>query len=305
MEAPLVVGVDGSEGSLRALDWAVDEAVRHGRPLQMVHASLWERYEGTAPAGTRERPWGQVLAENILGGAVERARNRSRAVTVTTYVAGEDAAGALLRAGRSAVAVIVGSRGRSEMGDLLLGSVGLVVAARSSCPVVVVRGDRDALEARHGRILLGVGEHDTDSPAVRFAFREAAVRKAELDAVHTWRKPAHEPVDHPLLTRGEAPFFEHRAAETLDLAIAAATRKHPEVPVRRALVEGAPHRVLTDRSAAADLLVLGAGHRHHWAGLQLGRAAHRALHHAACPVAIVPQHPPEEAARETEGPTPG
>ncbi|MFI7012509.1 universal stress protein [Streptomyces sp. NPDC050145] len=295
MEAPLVVGVDGSEGSLRALDWAVDEAARHGRPLQIVHASLWERYEGSAPDGAGERPWGQVLAENIVGGAVERARNRSRAVTVTTYVAGEDAAGALLRAGRAAAVLIVGSRGRSEMGDLLLGSVGLVVAARSSCPVVVVRGDRSAREARHDRILLGVGEHDTDSPAVRFAFREAAVRKAELEAVHTWRKPAHEPVDHPLLTRDEAPFFEHRAAETLDGALEAAVSAHPEVRLRRSLAQGAPHRVLTDRSAAADLLVLGAGHRHHWGGLQLGRVAHRALHHAACPVAIVPQPAPDDA----------
>lgn len=46
MELPLVVGVDGSEPSLRAMDWAVDEAARHGLPLRLVHAFLWERYEG-------------------------------------------------------------------------------------------------------------------------------------------------------------------------------------------------------------------------------------------------------------------
>lgn len=62
MELPLVVGVDGSESSLLAVDWAVAEAVRHGVPLRLVHASLWERYEGTMPPfspgrGRPDRPW--------------------------------------------------------------------------------------------------------------------------------------------------------------------------------------------------------------------------------------------------------
>jgi len=50
MELPLVVGVDGSEPSLRAVDWAADEAVLRGVELRAVYASLWERYEGTALA---------------------------------------------------------------------------------------------------------------------------------------------------------------------------------------------------------------------------------------------------------------
>ncbi|MEU9383029.1 universal stress protein, partial [Streptomyces sp. NPDC048279] len=46
MDLPLVVGVDGSESSLRAVDWAADEAALRGAPLRLVYASLWERYEG-------------------------------------------------------------------------------------------------------------------------------------------------------------------------------------------------------------------------------------------------------------------
>lgn len=45
MELPLVVGVDGSDSSLAAVDWAVDEAARHGLPLRLLYGSLWERYE--------------------------------------------------------------------------------------------------------------------------------------------------------------------------------------------------------------------------------------------------------------------
>ncbi|GHJ42319.1 universal stress protein [Streptomyces sp. TS71-3] len=66
MELPLVVGVDGSEYSLRAVDWATDEAARHGLALRLVHASLWQRYEHDGPAGRAPRAGGE-------GGPVTRA----------------------------------------------------------------------------------------------------------------------------------------------------------------------------------------------------------------------------------------
>ncbi|MEU2231661.1 universal stress protein [Streptomyces vietnamensis] len=297
MESPLVVGVDGSDPSLTALDWAVDEAVRHGLPLRIVHASLWERYEGVVPAWATDRPSGQVLAENIVGTAAERARRRAPGLPIRTDVLAEDASTALLREGQKGAILVVGSRGRGEFADLLLGSVGLLVAARAPCPVVVVRGDRHALEARHGRVLLGVGEHDVDSPAVRFAFREAEARDAELDVVRTWRRPAHEPIDHPLLSGNRAIHLAEQSSELLDKALEAAATEHPRVRLRRATLEGPAHRVLTERSAAADLLVVGARRRDGLVGLELGRVAHRALHHATCPVAVVPQRHPES----TEG----
>ncbi|MEV4426231.1 universal stress protein [Streptomyces sp. NPDC053792] len=292
MDSPVVVGVDGSDASLAALDWAVDEAVRHGRPLRIVHASLWERYEGVVPARTMDRPSGQVLAENIVGVAAERARRRAPGLALTADVLAEDPSGALLREGQESMLLVVGSRGRGDLADLLLGSVGLVVAARAHGPVVVVRGDRQALEARHQRILLGIGDHDVDAPAVRFAFREAAVRGAELDVVRAWRRPAHEPVDHLLLSGEPGTYSEQRASELLDKALEATAGEYPDVRLRRSTVEGPAHRELTDRSAAADLLIVGVRRRDRLVGLELGRVAHRALHHASCPVAVVPQHHP-------------
>ncbi|MFF0752640.1 universal stress protein [Streptomyces sp. NPDC004267] len=290
---PVVVGVDGSDASLAALDWAVDEATRHGRPLRIVHASSWERYEGRVPDVSTERPSGQVLAENIVAAAVERAGLRAPGLAVTADVVAEDTSSALLREGRQAALLVVGSRGLGGLAGLLLGSVGYVVAARATGPVVVVRGDRYALQARHRRILLGVGDRDVDAPAVRFALREAAARDAELDVVGAWRRPAHGTVGHPLPPRGPASAFEHRASELLDDALAEAARDFPRVRIRTSTVEGPADRVLTERSAAADLLVVGARRRDGLVGRELGRVAHRALHHAACPVAVVPPRQPE------------
>ncbi|MFE1231671.1 universal stress protein [Streptomyces sp. NPDC058745] len=293
MESPLVVGVDGSDVSLTALDWAVDEAVRHGVSLRIVHASMWQRYEGVVPTWATDRPSGQVLAENIVGTAADRARRRAPDLLLTTDVLAEDASTGLLREGREGSVLVVGSRGRGEFADLLLGSVSLTVAARAHCPVVVVRGDRHALEARHGRILLGVGEQDVDSPAVRFAFQEAEVRDAELAIVRTWRRPAHEPVDRSTPSGDGGVYFAERSSGLLDKAVETAESEHPGVRLRRTTAEGSAHRVLTDRSAAADLLVVGARRRDGLVGLELGRVAHRALHHASCPVVVVPQRGPE------------
>lgn len=59
--------------------------------------------------------------------------------------------------------------------------------------------------------------------------------------------------------------------------------------LHRRIVEGPARKVLLDASADADLLVVGAQRRHGHFGLQLGGVAHAVLHHAACPVAVVPQ----------------
>ncbi|GGS26601.1 universal stress protein [Streptomyces aureoverticillatus] len=287
MELPLVVGVDGSESSLTAADWAVDEAARHGVPLRLVYASAWERYGGVMPSGSLERP-SESMAENIVGAAAERARRRNSDVQVSTEIVPKDPESALLIADNNAFALVTGSRGRGELKGLLLGSVGLAVAARARCPVIVVRGDRAGLAGTHERILLGAGETASRVEAVRFAFREAEARKCVLDVVRAWRCPAHDTVDHPLLAGEPAHQYEQRASAVLDSLLRDAEADHPGVQVRRATAEGPARKVLLNRSAAADLLIIGAQRRHGHHGLQLGRVGHTLLHHAECPVAIVP-----------------
>lgn len=208
---------------------------------------------------------------------------------MSTEVLPEDTVTALLNEGRNAFVLVTGSRGRSDLAGLLLGSVSLAVAARSQGPVVVVRGDSASMAGTHDRILLGVGETAVGSEAVRFAFREAEARGCTLDAVRAWRCPANEGSDHPLLTGDAAKFHEMRASVLLDEALSELVLEHPEVQVRRATLEGSARKVLLERSATADLLIVGAHHRHGHFGLQLGRVAHAALHHSYCPVAVVPQ----------------
>ncbi|WP_406723818.1 universal stress protein [Streptomyces sp. GD-15H] len=286
---PLVVGVDGSDPSLRAVDWAVDEAGRHELPLRLVHASLWERYEGPRPSPGPPHPSPRATAEHITASAAERARRRNPQIKVSTALFPEEAAHALLRESDSASLLVTGSRGRGELQGLLLGSVGLAVAARAHCPVIVVRGDTAGLAGTHERILLGAGDPGTSGEAVRFAFREAEVRGCVLDVVRAWRCPAYETPGRPAPAGEPACRHEEQACALLDELLRDAGAAHPGVRVRRATVEGPASKVLVLRSAAADLVIVGARRRQDHFGLRLGRVSHTLLHHAQCPVAVVPQ----------------
>ncbi|MEU9347765.1 universal stress protein [Streptomyces sp. NPDC048278] len=283
MDLPLVVGVDGSEPSLRAVDWAADEAALRRVPLRLVHACLWERYEGVALADDLDRPSDQVMAEDIVDVAAQRARHRQPDVKVCTEVLPEEPGYALVRESRSAGLLVLGSRGRTGLAEALLGSVCLTVAAHAHCPVIVLRAGQDDRggAGRRGRILLGVGDRQD---AVRFALGEAELRGAEVAAVRAWHCPAHDFADH--LPADSARLYEQQADRRLQEALHAA----PEgVSLQPRTVEGHAREVLPAASHDADLLVVGAlrkpGHR----GLRLGRTAHGALHHSACPVAVVPE----------------
>jgi nucleotide-binding universal stress UspA family protein len=288
MTLPIVVGVDGSEPSLRAVDWAADEAAVRGLPLRLVYASLWERYEGSSLAEDVGKPSEQVRAEDIVATAARRARRRQPDVKVSTDVLSEEPEYVLVRESRSASALVTGTRGRSGLAEALLGSVSLTVAGHSQCPVIVVRGNHDnqARTGTHGRVVLGVGERPAGSAAVRFAFEEARRRGVPVDVVRAWRCPAHESTDHPLMAGEPARLHEQQAVEALETALQDVPA---DVESHRRIVEGHARNVLVDASRAADLLIVGAKRRPGHYGLQLGRVAHGVLHYSACPVVIVPE----------------
>ncbi|KOV49927.1 universal stress protein [Streptomyces sp. AS58] len=289
MGLPLVVGLDGSDPSLLALDWSIDEAARHRLPVRLVHASRWERYEGARPSFSTDRPPQEVMAQHIIASGVERARLRNPEVKVSGEVLPDDAVSVLLRAGHDASALITGSRGRGAVTGLLLGSVGLSVAARAVCPAVVVRGSERNVQGAFHRVVVGVGDSTDGAGAVGFAVREAEVRGCVLAAVRAWRSPADEHVDHSQIADDAAQVRGARASDRLADALRAATREHPEVEVHRQPVEGPAHQVLLEESARADLIVVGAVRRHGHFGLQLGSVAHALLHYSQCPVAVIPQ----------------
>ncbi|MEH0416758.1 universal stress protein [Streptomyces sp. B21-083] len=272
MTIPLVVGIDGSEASLEAVDWAADDAARHGLPLHLLYAA----------AGDHE-------ASAVISAASERAREHAPTVPLSKEVLHGDAASALVDKGRNAFALALGSRGLGDLADMLLGSVSLSVAARADCPVVVVRGAPEHRDGRFGNIVVGVEEGEGSGTALQFALREAYVRSCRLTAVHAWN-----PSSRALTTRPAPSWYAMEAhrrppSQVLDDALHGMAERYRDARVSSTVIEGPARRALLDAAAKADLLVVGARRRQGHPGLQLGLINHALLHHAPCPVAVVPQ----------------
>ena len=188
MDRPVTVGVDGSPSSMRALDWAADEAALHGRPLRIVYASVWERFEGTTPAEDLPEGAGEAAAlEKITDDAAARARRRRPEAGIQAEVLPGEPVDVLVQAGEDAFVLVVGHRGHGSLARrLFAGSVGPGVAERSWCPIVVVGDSVSELPSDFRQIVVGVGEGtDAGAAHVAFALLEAqAARGCDLVVVH-------------------------------------------------------------------------------------------------------------------------
>jgi nucleotide-binding universal stress UspA family protein len=141
----VIVGVDGSEESRKALSWAADEARMRGEALVAVHVYVSPAVYypfGEFPGGpdTRILEDARRAAEDLLSDEVATVRDRLDGVHVEKKVVeDEQPARALTQeAGRSDL-LVVGSRGRGGFKGLLLGSVSQQVAHHAPCPIVVIR----------------------------------------------------------------------------------------------------------------------------------------------------------------------
>lgn len=281
MSDPVVVGVDGSRQSLRALEWAAQSAHLRQRPLLIVHAL--PRYQYDVPFYPPGR-WEAAKAdgEEIVAEAVAVARECYPSLHVNARMPSASTITALREASEQAHLVVVGARGRGGFHNLLLGSTSLQVAGHAACPVVVVR---DGPNASHHEIVVGVDGSQHATAALGFAFEEAAAHQTRLRAVHAW-KPPPAGAEPPVLVAPDPGEAAEEEREVLLRALNGWPDKHPDVEVVQDLPVEHPAHALIRASEFADLVVVGSRGRGGFHGLALGSVSHALLHHALCPVAV-------------------
>lgn len=286
MTQSVVVGVDGSDSSLAAVDLAATEARLRGLPLRVVHAFMWPELGaplGPSPYGPPEGGL-QNDAERLLAQAVERAGQAAPDLDVDSELVTGGAAAVLVEESRAAAMVVLGDRGLGGFTGLLVGSVAVQLAAHAHCPVAVVRGRPEP----SGPVVLGVDGSPEAGPAVLQAFGEASLRKAEIVAVHAWVEPVPPQLGAVLPVVYDTAPIEAEEARLLAEALAGCRERYPEVVVHEELVRAPVRDHLIDRSAQAQLLVVGTRGFGGVRGLLLGSVSQAALHHADCPVLVVP-----------------
>ncbi|MGI5373077.1 universal stress protein [Streptomyces sp. CA-251387] len=288
MNGPVVVGVDGSPSSLAAVEVAAREAGLRGVALRLVHAFGWPAAH--IPAGGRFwEPSGAGVRE-LIDGTLAEAERRAHALAPRTEIQREVVVGEPLTVleieSRTASLAVVGSRGHSRFGALLLGSTAGHLAAHAACPVLVVRGT-----PQPGRpVLVAVDGSPASRGAVEFAFAQASLHGVDLLALHAWstrtERAYDAPADPPFVTYDEERLRDEEE-RVLAEALGGLREKYPDVAVDRRLVRGRIRHTLIEASADAGLVVVGARGHGGFAGLLLGSVSQALLHHAHCPVAVV------------------
>ncbi|MGW1208490.1 universal stress protein [Streptomyces sp. NPDC002499] len=288
MTRPITAGVDGTEESLAALAWAAREAVRRGLPLRVVQAWRFQPYEAI-DAADQDTQAGWV--RDGLAEAVRTVTSRHADLVVSTDVLEGDPVDTLVAVAAEAELLVLGSRGHGPVVGFLLGSVGQQVIAEATRPVVLVRaGDEATGEAAGREIVVGQqGDPEDSAGTLRFAFETAAARGAAVRAVRAWTLPpvfAYSPGSMKLLD--EAGGLEPYEKKALAAALEPWRERFPDVPVVEHIEMGSAGQVLLSVAARAQLMVVGRRARRTAVGARIGSVAHGVLHHADCPVAVVP-----------------
>ncbi|MGW7071019.1 universal stress protein [Streptomyces sp. NPDC054855] len=280
MQQTITAGVDGSPASLDAADWAAHEALRRDVPLHLVHASA------PSPERSRLPETDTPYDRGALGRAVLRLSDTHPTLRILDEEVIGSPVGALLAAASSSSLLVVGSRGAGAIMGALVGSVAQAVAARASCPTALVGAGHRVENTHQGPtdapdhpVVLGIDLARPGDELLEYAFDAAASRQAPLHVVHVWTAP--------LVPSADAIDPMPEKEQQLAAELAPWRRKFPGTQVTDLLVHGLAGHHLVKAASAACLLVIG---RRVPVGPHLGSAAHAAIHHAKCPVVVVPHY---------------
>lgn len=290
MKPTIVVGYDRTPSSERALTEAGREAARRDAVVSVVHAFHWipvttpmAYVPMTVEVGLRRG------AEELAETGVESLRHRYPGMTVESKVVAGPVADALADAAREADLLLLGDRGRGGFAELLLGSASIRTLSCASGPTMIVRGPE---RAPADEIVLALDIEDPAPEVLDFAFTEASCRRARLHVINVWDLDWTATVDPDITDDLDA--AKTRAAADLRTGLEKLLNpwqaKHPDVRLDIEVADGTPSAALVAWTEHADLIVAGAHRRTDGhPGMRLGPVTHALLHHAQCPVVVVPR----------------
>ena len=289
-QGAVVVGIDGSDVSKGAVTYAAKTAVGHGVGLHIVMAysipsALFA--EGVTPPQELLEQFEQQ-AEPAVQEAMRIARETAPEVQISGAVAEGNPSQLLIEYSREAKMIVLGSRGLGALKGVVLGSVSSHVAASAYCPVIVTKADTCEPVNPNGPIVVGVDGSDNSKKATEWAFAEAHARGAGVLAIHTWMDPeVQAAAAGVILSDADMDRLSQEQKNLLTEALDPAHERWPNVPVETLVTEDRPTRVLVEKSAEAQLVVVGSHGRGAFTGMLLGSTSRSLLQASLCPVMVV------------------
>jgi nucleotide-binding universal stress UspA family protein len=279
----ILVGVDGSAQSDAAVRFATRESAIRNASLTLMHVVEPPPEWATPSQQSRITQARQDNARDVIEQAQKTALSSAPAsveLDLRTEVVCSPVVPMLVVASTGADLVVVGSRGSTRLGQLLLGSVSSTLTQHSRCPVAVIHDD-DGSQSPKRAVVVGIDGSAACDAAVALAFDEASRRGVPLVALHAWSDVGVLPI-----LGMDWRDYETRGAEILSERLAGYQEQYPDVKVHRRLVCDKPAQWLLDESERAQLVVVGHRGRGGFPEMLLGSVSSAVVQSAKVPVIV-------------------
>ena len=258
----IVVGIDGSPGASRALDWALSWGEIVGAPVRFIAA------EAVPPGRTAGSPELGGTAQAVVDAELARLRESGADAGAEAEAVVAHPVSAMIAQSREAGAVVVGTRGSGAYQGNVIGSIAGAIAASAHCPTVVIPPGAPERHDAEGPIVVGFDGSEASLGAARIAVSAAAAegRAVVLIQAEIGSTSPDEPLDH--------------IADQLK-------SEHPDVTIElRATAEDAAEALTAASAEAAFVVVSSHGHRG-VPGFLLGSTARALVQTAQAPVIVL------------------
>ena len=286
-EKAVLVGVDGSHASYKAVWWAANYAKHAGLQLQIVCAYSLPSYAAVSFDAT----YTAIGDDNAAHHDAQEILSKAKAVALeqgvdaTTLIVTGDPSSVFVELSRNYQLIVIGNRGKGGLAERLLGTTSSSLPAYAYCPIVVVPytdddGQRIHLNNTISRVAVGSDESKWGLKALDIAANLADSWNAELDVISA--VPSVQGAEGDTAVMGSY-------MEDLEERVKPILKDLPDLKIHRTVVPGSAVDALTQASLNHDLVVVGSRGRGGFTGLLLGSISQGLLQHSSRPVYVVPR----------------
>lgn len=293
----VLVGVDGTDASYKAVWWAANYTKHAGLELQIVCAYSLPSYAAVSFDATYSALGDDAMAHTDAQEILARAKSIAdeQGVKASTLIVTGDPASVFVELSRNYHLIVIGNRGKGGLAERLLGTTSSSLPAYAYCPTVVVPFTDDDDELLHlsntiTRVAVGSDESKWGLKALQLAADFAASWGAELTVLSAV----------PVYGAGSGMFSlapsqedqQHIVDSYLDdlrTRVQPIRDKYPHLDINLKVVPGSAVDALARASANNDVVVVGSRGRGGFTGLILGSTSQGLIQHAQCPIYVVPR----------------